>query len=90
MATVGWALATLLLSLYVTNVGSYSRTYGAIGAVIVLMIWFYLTAFAVLLGGEVAAILEQRRHGRLGRSGADPAAAGTDAWRRDQAESVVG
>jgi membrane protein len=76
-ATTGWALATLLLSVYVTNVGRYGRTYGAIGAVIVLMIWFYITAFAVLLGGEVAAVLERRGrglHDEAGTSGGAEAA----------------
>ena len=60
VATLGWVLATGAFGLYVSNFGNYGRTYGTIGAIIVLMIWFYITALAVLFGGELAAILEQR------------------------------
>ena len=60
-ASVGWTLATLLFGVYVTNFGRYGRTYGAVGAIIVLLIWFYIIGFAMLLGAELAAVLEQRR-----------------------------
>ena len=62
-ATALWILATYGFSFYVSNVRNYSRLYGAIGAVIVLLVWFYLSALAVLIGGELAAGLERRRHG---------------------------
>ncbi|MGH9321375.1 MAG: YihY/virulence factor BrkB family protein [Vicinamibacteria bacterium] len=55
-----WTLATLGLRLYVSNFGSYSKTYGVIGGIMVLLLWLYFSAFSVLLGGEVAATLEQR------------------------------
>lgn len=55
-ATVGWALSSLAFSYYVTNFGNYSATYGSIGAIIVLMIWFYLTGVIIILGGEINAI----------------------------------
>lgn len=54
-----WALATWVFQFYVSTIGRYGRVYGALGAVIALLIWFYLSAFAVLLGGEVAAQLER-------------------------------
>ena len=54
-ATVGWALVSYGFSFYVGNFGNYTATYGSIGAIIVLMIWFYLTAFIIILGGEINA-----------------------------------
>jgi membrane protein len=59
-ATFLWGLSTSLFGLYVSRFGAYSRMYGALGAVIVLLIWFYIAAFSVLLGGELAATLESR------------------------------
>ncbi len=58
VASALWIVATLLFRFYIANFGRYSRVYGAIGAVIVLLIWFYISALAVLVGGEVAATLE--------------------------------
>jgi membrane protein len=55
----GWIAATIGFSFYVANFGSYSDTYGAIGGVIVLLIWFYITALILLLGGELNAVLER-------------------------------
>lgn len=55
----GWIAATVGFSFYVANFGSYSDTYGAIGGVIVLLIWFYITALILLLGGELNAVLER-------------------------------
>lgn len=60
-----WLLATAGFRFYVANFGSYGETYGFVGAVIVLMLWLYLTAVATLLGGEVASVLERRE--RAGR-----------------------
>lgn len=59
-----WAVATLGFRFYVSNFGSYSVTYGAVGAAIVLMLWLYLSGVAILFGGEVASVLERRRKGR--------------------------
>lgn len=55
----GWIAATVLFSVYVANFGSYSDTYGALGGVIVLLVWFYLTGVILLIGGEVNAVLER-------------------------------
>ena len=55
----GWILVTVLFSVYVANFGSYSDTYGALGGVIVLLVWFYLTGVILLIGGEVNAVLER-------------------------------
>src|SRR5690606_2879630 len=55
--TVIWVLATLLFRLYVSNIANFGRTYGFIGGIIVLLLWLYLTAVSILLGGEVADAL---------------------------------
>ncbi|MBP2241842.1 membrane protein [Cytobacillus eiseniae] len=60
-ATIGWALSSLAFSYYVTNFGNFSATYGSIGAIIVLMIWFYLTGIIIILGGEINAIFSQSK-----------------------------
>jgi membrane protein len=54
-----WLMVSLLFRYYVRHFGHYSVTYGAIGAIIVLMLWFYLSSMAVLIGGEVNSVLEQ-------------------------------
>ena len=48
-----WLLVSFAFRLYLTYFNSYSATYGALGAVIILMLWFYLTGAAILIGGEV-------------------------------------
>lgn len=55
-----WVLGTLGFRLYVANFANYGRTYGFVGGIVVLLLWLYLTATAILFGGEVAATLEQR------------------------------
>lgn len=57
VTTVLWLVMTLLFRLYVQNFGSYSKTYGAIGAVIVLLTWMYLSMLVLLVGGELNAEL---------------------------------
>jgi len=53
-----WAAGSLAFSVYVGNFGRYNATYGSIAAVVVLMLWLYLSAFAVLLGAVVDALRE--------------------------------
>jgi membrane protein len=55
--TVLWIVATLLFRLYVQHFGSFNKTYGTIGGVIVLLSWMYYTMFVVLVGGELASEL---------------------------------
>jgi membrane protein len=52
-----WLLATVVFALYVANFANYSNTYGALGGVVVLMLWFYLTALLLLVGAELTALL---------------------------------
>jgi membrane protein len=60
LATVAWLLASLLFSLYAANFGRYNETYGSLGAVIVVMLWLFLTVLVVLLGAELNAELERQ------------------------------
>lgn len=57
-ATAVWLLASAGFSLYVSNFTNYDKTYGSLGAVIVLLFWLYLSFFIVLLGAEINAELE--------------------------------
>jgi membrane protein len=54
-----WLLGSLGLKIYVANVQSYGATYGSIGAVVVLLLWFYVTGIAILVGGEVNSEIER-------------------------------
>ncbi len=53
LAAVSWAILSALFRLYVANFGNYNRAYGAVGAVIVLMLWLYLSAVVILVGNEL-------------------------------------
>jgi membrane protein len=59
-ATVLWIAVSLLFSFYVSNFGSYNKTYGSMGAIIILLMWFFLTAYAVLIGAELNAEMEHQ------------------------------
>lgn len=52
-ATLFWLLATLGVSFYVSRFGNYNETYGSLGAVVVLQLWLYVSAFVVLLGAQL-------------------------------------
>ena len=54
---IGWVVATALFALYVANFANYSNTYGALGGVVMLMLWFYLTAVMLLLAAELTSLL---------------------------------
>lgn len=60
LATVLWLAASELLSIYVSRIGTFGATYGSLGAAIGVMLWFYISAYAVLLGAEMNARLEHR------------------------------
>jgi membrane protein len=60
IAVLLWMLVSLGFRLYLHFFNSYSATYGSLGALIILMLWFYLTGAAILLGGEVNCELESR------------------------------
>jgi membrane protein len=58
IAVILWLLVSFAFRLYLHYFDSYSKTYGALGAVIILMLWFYLTGAAILVGGEVNSEIE--------------------------------
>lgn len=58
LATTLWLTISLGFKFYVSHFTSYNATYGAIGGVIVLMLWFYVSALAVLVGAELNAEIE--------------------------------
>jgi membrane protein len=58
LATVLWLVISLGFRFYVTHFGSYNATYGTIGGVIVLMLWFYLSGLSVLVGAELNSEIE--------------------------------
>lgn len=60
VATLLWVVATLGFGFYVTNFGSYNATYGSLGAVVVFLTWLYLTAYILLMGGELNSELEKQ------------------------------
>lgn len=60
-STVGWTVASLGFAYYVNNFGNYSATYGSIGVIIILMLWFYLTGIILMIGGELNATLAIRK-----------------------------
>ena len=53
-----WLMASFAFSFYVNNFGSYNKTYGSIGAVIVLLLWLYITVFIILVGAEINSKVE--------------------------------
>jgi membrane protein len=60
VALVLWLLGSFGFSWYVDSFGKYNQTYGALAAVIILLLWLYLSAFAVLLGAEFDAEIERQ------------------------------
>ena len=60
-ATLAWAGVSMGFSLYLENFNSYNRIYGSIGAAVILMMWLYLSVWAILAGGAINAELDQNR-----------------------------
>ncbi|PAV28165.1 ribonuclease [Virgibacillus profundi] len=58
-ATVFWQIASMGFSYYVSTIGNYSATYGSLGTVIVLMIWFYLSGIIIMIGGVINATIRE-------------------------------
>jgi membrane protein len=59
-AGVLWIIASLLFSIYAANFGTYNETYGALGGIVVVMLWLLLTALAIILGAELNSELERQ------------------------------
>ncbi|MGG6297510.1 YihY/virulence factor BrkB family protein [Leptolyngbya sp. AN02str] len=65
LAAVFWALISNLFRFYVSNFGDYNRTYGAVGAVIVLLLWLYLSSLVLLIGDELNVVVGEAMLGRI-------------------------
>nr|WP_294914758.1 YihY/virulence factor BrkB family protein [uncultured Neokomagataea sp.] len=63
LSTVLWVLSSMGFSWYVGHFASYGATYGPLGAVAAIMMWFFVSAYVVLVGAELNAALEDRRKG---------------------------
>ena len=61
LAVVVWLVASGLFAVYVSNFGSYNKTYGALAAVIIFLVWLWITNLSILLGAELNAELERAR-----------------------------
>jgi membrane protein len=61
VAVVGWLIASAAFAFYVGNFGSYNKTYGALGGVIVFLVWLWISNIVILLGAEFNAELERGR-----------------------------
>jgi len=59
-ATVLWLIGSVAFSIYVRNFGSYNETYGSLGAVVILLMWFWVSAFVVLFGAELNCEIERQ------------------------------
>ncbi|GKV65074.1 MULTISPECIES: YihY/virulence factor BrkB family protein [unclassified Sporosarcina] len=59
-ATIGWILTSLAFSFYISNFGSYANTYGSIAGIIVLIMWLYLSAIILLIGGIINSVMQER------------------------------
>jgi membrane protein len=60
VAVALWIVGSALFSLYVTRFGNYNETYGAAGAVVILLMWFLLSSYAILIGAEINAATERQ------------------------------
>jgi membrane protein len=60
LATILWLAASALFSVYVAKFGNYDKTFGSLGAVVVLLTWLYISAYVVLLGACLNAEMERQ------------------------------
>jgi len=71
LALVVWIVVSVAFAFYVANFGSYDKTYGALGGVVILLMWMWLTNVALLLGMELNAERERSRELAAGMPRAD-------------------
>jgi len=73
VAIVAWAIASALFAFYVANFGSYNETYGTLGGLIALLVWFWISNLAILFGMQLNAERERSIEIEAGRPRADQA-----------------
>ena len=71
LAVVVWLIASAAFAFYVANFGSYNKTYGTLGGIIIFLVWMWITNVAILLGAEINAERERSRQLRDGTPGAE-------------------
>ena len=69
IAVALWLVGSALFSLYVTRFGNYNETYGAAGAVVILLMWFLVSSYAILIGAEINAQIERQAGKDSGHAG---------------------
>jgi membrane protein len=67
VAVIGWMVASAAFGLYVANFGSYNKTYGSLGAIIIFLVWLWLSNVAILLGAELNAEIARGRQIEAGQ-----------------------
>ncbi|WP_437754792.1 YihY/virulence factor BrkB family protein [Sorangium sp. So ce1389] len=87
VAVVIWALASLGFSFYVGRFGSYEVSYGALGGVIILLLWMWISSMAVLLGAEINAIIEHRSPDGKRTGAKDASDTGADVPKTEKEEA---
>ncbi|NQD98960.1 YihY/virulence factor BrkB family protein, partial [Staphylococcus xylosus] len=60
-ATIVFLAGSYLFGIYISNFSNYSKTYGSIAGIIILMLWLYITGFIIIIGAEINAIFHQRK-----------------------------
>ncbi|PTE78489.1 hypothetical protein BUY85_08675 [Staphylococcus equorum] len=60
-ATIVFLGGSFLFGIYISNFANYSKTYGSIAGIIILMLWLYITGFIIIIGAEINAIIHQRK-----------------------------
>ena len=66
-ATALWLIGSVVFNFYVSKFGSYEKTYGSLGAVVVLLLWFYMSTYVILIGAELNAEIERYCAARMTR-----------------------
>jgi membrane protein len=72
LAVAIWIVASAAFAFYVANFGSYNKTYGSLGGVIIFLVWLWISNLAILLGAEFDAEMARGRELEAGREGGDP------------------
>lgn len=60
IAVIVWIVASIGFQIYVSNFGSYDETYGSLAAIVIFLMWLFISSFAILLGAEINASLERQ------------------------------